>query len=216
MPTEKIKIGLVDPELITREGIAGLINNFGNCAVVLQASNGRELQSLLRHPMPDLIIMEIKMPELDGFKTLEWLHVQYPKLPVMILSSCRFELTGTRLMQLGAKTLLRKNLSRQELLKAIQTVITGEFYYADATMRNLISSHYKSDDKFFSAKLLSENEWKLLQLSGSELTYKEIAQAMYFSVGGLNKIRDNLFRKFNVKNRACLTAIAFQHGICNN
>ena len=216
MNTYEITIGLVDPETLVRNGLVRIINEFENCRVVLQATNGKELQQLLtRQTPPDIVIMEVKMPVMNGFRTLEWLQETYPNLPVIILSSCSFELTAANLMFSGARALLTKKLVETELKKAIQSVDEQGFYYNDTHTRNILISIYKRQDGTHDArqKVLTKKEWKFLQLVTTDMTYAQIAHELGMSAGGVNKIRIRLFEKMNVRNRTCLSSLVYNNGL---
>lgn len=219
MPLQKpsIKVVLVDDHQLFRKGIAELINSFPNYFVLFEANNGLELQKLLRPSnLPDLIIMDVNMPGMDGFDSMQWLTDHYPDIPVLALSMLDEEKTIVRMLKLGVKGYLLKDVHPHELHKAMDTLMQKGFYYSDMVTGKLIHSlHDKDDDSHSILSKLTERETKFLSLCCSELSYKEIADQMYISPRTADGYRDKLFEKLEVKSRVGLVLFAIKNGVVN-
>ncbi|HEX6172278.1 MAG TPA: response regulator transcription factor [Chitinophagaceae bacterium] len=213
-----IKVALADDHILLRNALASLIDRFENCKVVMQVSNGKELSiAISKDNLPDVVLLDLNMPEMNGFETATWLRDHYPSIHVLMLTMYDSELTLIRLLQAGVKGFLKKDIHPNELKYAIHAVIEHGYYYshnATGKLLNLFRINAASTS-ILDKSLLTEVEIKFLQLSSSELTYKEIAQEMKLNPRGVDNLRDNLFTKLEVKSRVGLAMYAIRHGLVN-
>src|SRR5438046_3305151 len=118
----KIKIALVDDHSLLRDALAGVIGNFDNCEVILRADNGEDfIHQLKCLSLPDLIILDINMPVMDGYETAKWVKKNHPEINIIILSMFDSEVALIRLLQAGAKAFLKKDAHLKELQFAIDS-----------------------------------------------------------------------------------------------
>jgi len=215
MHTETITIGLVDDHTLVRQALRLLISSFENCEVTLEASNGQELQERMTiQNQPHLLLLDLQMPVMNGFKTLEWLHCNYPDLPVIIVSMCDFDFTISKLIHQGARAFLKKEICYTELKKAIYSIREHGYYFNDPISRRLLTNLYKDDQSKKQLRiLLTEKEWIFLQLATTEMTYKQIAGEMKISARCVDKMRNHLFDLLHAKSRVSLARLAMRHGI---
>src|SRR5689334_14387405 len=137
---KNIKVALVDDHVLLRNALAALINNFEDCVVVIEASNGRELgEKLNNNFIPDVLLLDLNMPEMDGMETALWLQNKYPNLPIMMLTMYDSDLALIRLLQAGVKGFLKKDTHPSELHFAIQSVIHSGYYYSNSTTGKLVN-----------------------------------------------------------------------------
>ncbi|HLK29156.1 MAG TPA: response regulator transcription factor [Puia sp.] len=211
-----IKIALVDDHTLIRDAIAVVINSFENCQVTLTAGNGKELiEKMHSGNVPDLLILDLNMPLMDGFETSKWVRNEYPEMLVLVLTMYDSELSLIRLLQSGVRGFLKKDIHPRELRSAIETTVkTGYYYSGNATGKivNMLKNG-ETNTPVVNTIILSENELSFLKLSATDKTYKEIANEMKISPRTVDNYRDSLFLKLNVKSRVGLVMYAIKNGV---
>ena len=208
--SNKIKIVLVDDHILLRNGLKGLIDTFNNCIVMYEADNGKDfINKLTADEIPDLVLMDINMPQMDGYETALWIKDNHPEIKVLALSMYDNENAIIRMLRAGVKGYILKDCDPSELNYAINSIITSGFYYTENVTGKLISMVSKKDNN----DELNDREIAFLKLACSELTYKEIADKMFKGVRTIDGYRDALFEKLNVKTRVGLVLYAIKNGI---
>lgn len=209
-------IALVDDHPLLRNGLASLVTSLGH-QVVLQASNGKEFISLLEPAqLPNLVMMDINMPEMDGYETATWLKQNHPKINVMALSMLNSETSIIRMIKCGAKGYVLKDSSPAEIKEAIETILDKGFYYSEAVNSKIINVVANSDAEGNEIKQLSQltsKELEFLKLVCTEMSYKEIAEKMQLGHRSIEYYRDNLFEKTKAMSRIGLAMFAVRNGI---
>jgi DNA-binding NarL/FixJ family response regulator len=214
--SSKIKVGMVDDHVLLRTALAGLINNFEDCAVVLQASNGEELIKKLESGLiPDVVLLDLNMPVMDGMEAAHWLQEKNPNIHILMLTMYDSDIALIRLLQAGVKGFLKKDIHPDELRFAIHSVVQSGFYYSHNATGRLVNLFRKQSDNVnsLSKSLLSNIEIEFLRMASTELTYKEIAQKMSFNPRAVDNLRDSLFQKLSIKSRVGLAMYAIKHGL---
>lgn len=213
---EALKVVLADDHVLLRNGLAGLVTNLGY-TVLFECSNGKELINKLdKDNLPDIVLMDINMPEMDGYETATWLRNNYPLVPVLALSMYDDENAIIRMLKNGAKGYITKDTDPLELKRAIQDVITKGIHYSEMVTGRLLHSIYQMDEAETGGNQLldlNEREIEFLKLASTEMTYKEIASQMSLSPRTIDGYRDGLFEKLSIKNRVGLVLFAIRHGI---
>jgi DNA-binding NarL/FixJ family response regulator len=210
------KLLLADDHTLLRDALGNLINNFEEFAVVASAGNGDEVLKAINNGCnPDIVLMDLNMPIMDGYATAKWLQQQHPKIKVVILTMYDSEIALIRLLQVGVHGFLKKDIHPAELQKALLTVAAGEYYYSNQTTGKIASLFRKSPDKPSSLEkaLLTDMEIDFLKMASTDMTYKEIAQAMKLTPRHIDACRDTLFDKLEVKSRVGLAIYAVKNGI---
>lgn len=217
MNEEKIiQIALADDHVLLRNALGSLIDSFDNCRVILQAGTGKELTAAIQSGVnPDLVLLDLNMPDMNGFETAAWLQQHRPGILVLMLTMYDSELSLIRLLQTGVKGFLKKDIHPAELKFAIRSVIETGYYYSSHTTGKLVNLFRQHNDSnsLLQRTLLSSQELEFLQLACSDMTYKEIARQMGLNPRSVDSLRDQLFVKLDVKSRVGLAMVAIRHGV---
>jgi len=211
-----IKVVLADDHILLRNALASLINSFGDCKVIHEANNGRELIEFLKNGfIPDVAVLDLNMPEMDGYETARFIQKQFPQIHVLMLTMYDSELSLIRLLQAGAKGFLKKDIHPSELKFAIHSVVKAGYYYSNHTTDKLVNLFRSGNEKRKALQnvMLTEQELEFLKLTCSDSTYKEIAQKMKLNPRSVDNLRDQLFIKLDVKSRVGLAMVAIRNGI---
>lgn len=212
----KIKVAMVDDHVLLRKGLGSLITDLGY-EVHLECSNGRDLINKIDGDnLPDVILMDINMPVMNGYETTFWLTKNFPLPKVLALSMYDNEIAIIRMIKNGARGYIIKDADPLVLKTAIDSVIDKEFYYSEMVTGRLlhrILQMDENDDCDQQISRLSEKEITLLKFACEELTYKEIADKMSLSPKTIDGYRDELFKKLDVKSRVGLVIFAIKNGI---
>lgn len=211
-----VKIALTDDHVLLRNGLAGLVTNLGY-TVLLECNNGKDLVAKLNADnLPDVVLMDINMPEMDGYETTAWLKTNYPLVQVLALSMYDDENAIIRMLRNGARGYIMKDADPMELKNAIDDVVTRGVHYSELVTGKLLHSIYHPGGNSGNSQQLLElndREIEFLKLASTEMTYREIAGQMHLSPRTIDGYRDNLFEKLNIKNRVGLVLYAIKNGI---
>jgi DNA-binding NarL/FixJ family response regulator len=180
------------------------------------AGNGKELlKEIANGNKPHIILLDLNMPEMDGYETAQWLQKNHPQIGVLILTMYDSEIALIRLLQLGVRGFLKKDVHPDELKSAIISVAHGDYHYSHgvtgklATLFQTNHANNLSLDK----SILTDVEIEFLRLASTDMTYKEIADIMKLTPRVIDNHRDSLFVKLNVKSRVGLAIYAIKNGI---
>jgi len=211
-----VKIAMVDDHILIRDALAAVIDRFDNCKVILLAAHGKELLDKLQPDnLPDLVVLDLNMPEMDGYETARHLRLHYPGIYVLVLTMYDSEITLLRMLQAGVRGFLKKDIHPSELNIAIQSVMVSGYFYSHNSTGKLVNLFRKdkSNNNQADRLSLSENELTFLKLASTDMTYKEIATMMKISPRTIDNYRDALFIKLNVKSRVGLAIYAIKSGV---
>ncbi|MHA4808242.1 response regulator [Flavitalea flava] len=213
----KPAVALVDDHVLLRNGLANLIRSFGEYAVLFEAYNGSDLIRQLHPPcLPDLILLDINMPEMDGYETAGWLKRNFPDVKILVLSMYDTDNSIIRMLKNGVKGYILKDIEPAELKMALDTVIQRGFYYSGMVTGKLVHTIHMQEEpeqQTRRALPLNDRELEFLKMVCTEYTYKEIAELMYLSPRTIDGYRDMLFEKLNVRTRVGLVLYAIRNGI---
>ncbi|MDB5148942.1 MAG: response regulator [Mucilaginibacter sp.] len=208
MLKEPIQIALVDDHKLFRSGMAALVTNFKRYSILFEAANGQELLNTINSgTVPDIILLDISMPVMDGVEAAQILRAKHPNVRIIILSMFEDADKVLLMVKMGVKGYLLKDSEPHEVEDALLKVSQGELYYPEFVTRHLITN--------FNSKLenikLNPREIEFLRLTGTELTYKEIAETMNISVRTVDSYRDQLFEKLQIKSRVGLVLYSIKN-----
>jgi DNA-binding NarL/FixJ family response regulator len=210
-----IRVVIVDDHHLVRQGIRALLEREADIQVVGEAESGAEVVKLVESCQPDVVVMDISMPRMDGTLATEQLHTLYPQTPVVILSMYSDEALVRRALQIGARGYLLKRAVTEELLLAIRAAARGELYLSPAISSSVVADFLtqaqpQEADPF---ERLSPREREALKLIAEGYTNTAVAQAMNISVKTVEKHRASLMDKLNIHDLAGLIRAAIKHGL---
>lgn len=209
-------IVLVDDHTLLRNGLAGLVLSLGH-KVLFEANNGMDLIQKINETLelPDIVLLDINMPEMDGYETASWLKNK-PLVSILALSMYDNETAILRMLRNGASGYILKDSHPQDLQLAINAILNKGFYHSELISGKILHAYAKPDEdagNMLKAHELSDKEIHFLQYACSELTYREIADNMGVSPRTVDGYRDALFNKLNIKTRVGLAVYAIKSGI---
>lgn len=216
--TPVMKLALVDDHTLFRKGMISLIDlAYSNYTILFEADNGHDMQQKIdKNNLPDIILMDINMPGMDGFDSVKWLNENHPLVKVLVVSMIEKEESIVRMLKLGVKGYLSKDVEPKEMGEALESVMNKGFYYTDFITGKLLHSiqgDAKTSTKSATLNLMNDREKEFLQLACSEYTYNEIASKMFLSPKTIDGYRNALFEKLQVKSRVGLALYAVKHGL---
>jgi len=206
---ETTQIALVDDHRLFRSGIAALISKFPQYKILFEAGDGEELtRKLTPKVKPDIVLLDINMPKMDGITAAHWLRSNYPEVCIIVLSMFEDAEKVLQMIKIGVKGYLLKDAEPYEFEQALQRVSQGEVYYPNFVTRYLVSNFNQQQNQQIK---LNTRELEFLKLAGTELTYKEIADQMCISARTVDGYRDQLFDKLQIKSRVGLVLYAIKN-----
>lgn len=213
MPTS---IAITDDHHLLAEALADLIRKFDQYEVLFVAANGRDLLNQIQRSsqVPDIALVDLNMPEMDGFETAAQLRKLHPTVRVLALSMTDREEYIVRMVRNGARGYLLKGCRPSELRQALDDVVAKGYYYSEFLTTQLIRSLNTTAENAPVANFnLNSREYEFLKLACSELTYTEIAEKMYVSPRTVDGYREIVFQKMNVRTRVGMVIEAVRHGL---
>jgi two-component system, NarL family, invasion response regulator UvrY len=211
---KKIQVAIADDHSLLRSALARLVNSFDGYTVLLEADNGKDLRNkIMKHLVPDVVLLDVNMPEMDGFETTQWLRKNYPFIKILALSMLSDEKTIIKIFRLGATGYLLKNTDADELKKALDAVINKNVYLSEYVSAKLVSGLHTDTEENIKPTLLNEREKEFLRWACTELTYKDIAEKMNLSARTVDDYRQTLFTRLKVHSRVGLVMHAIRNGI---
>jgi len=212
MEERKVAIAVIDDHTLFRKGIVSLLAESDEINILFDASNGLEMQELINaDALPEVILMDINMPKMDGYAATKWVTTTYPSIKVLALSMYDDDKPIIEMLKSGAGGYLLKESKTTDLINAIKTISAHGYFMNNLVSGKLIRS--LQDDKPVKSNIddLSANELKFLQFCCSELTYKEIAEKMNLSHHTIDNYRESLFHKLEIKSRTGLVLFAIRN-----
>jgi DNA-binding NarL/FixJ family response regulator len=212
-----IAISIVDDHKLFRRGLIQLIEmSTVTCNIVFEANDGVEMQHKLNtsNVLPDIIVMDINMKRLDGFGAVDWLNHNFPDIKVLVVSMVESEESVLRMIKLGVKGYLGKDVEPIEMGNALEAIQKNGFYYTDLITGKLVHSLRTVDGKgqsYYPLDALNDREIEFLNLACSEMTYQQIALKMFLSPKTVDGYRMTLFEKFGVRTRVGLAIYAIRN-----
>ena len=210
-----IKVAIADDHALFRTGVKSSLTSHKDIQMIAEAENGMQLLNLLKHIKPDVILLDIHMPIMDGYTALPEIKKLYPDMKVIMLSMNNDPSIITRMMEIGANSYLTKESDSETIYHAIRTCFEQEFFFNDLTNKALLNGLRMKKPAEASAPEvnLNEKEVTILKLMCEEKSTKEIADIVDLSPRTVEAIRDKLKTKTGVKSMAGLVMYAVKAGI---
>lgn len=211
----KNSIVIVDDHILIAKALSGIISNYENFEVICECENGKDLidKLKLQQNVPNIILLDISMPIMDGFETAKWLTQNHPEIKIMALSMQDDDQSVIKMIKNGAHGYLLKNTHPANLEKALTKLVQDGFYYPEWASKIVFSSFNNENSTDNNLPKLTQREKEFLKYSTSEMNYKEISEKMFCSPRTIESYRDNLFEKLEIKSRVGLAVFAIKNGL---
>ena len=210
-------IALVDDHTLLRSGLASIIKSFEGYSVLFEANNGKEfIAELKKYPPPDIVLLDINMPEMNGIETAKWMKENIPATRILVLSVMDTDGVIISMLKHGARGYILKDSKPAVFRQALDNIRDTGFFMNELISNKMLNYVTHEDDKGHGVNIISQltdNETTFLQLSCTELTYKEIAEKMKISPRTVDGYRDHLLKKLNVQSRIGLVIFAIKYGL---
>lgn len=210
MSTDKYNVIIADDHSVLRQALCESLESRGKYHVIAQASDGEQLLNLLSDHKPDVLIMDVSMPRLDGLSALERMNPQHKGLPVLILSADHSERSARAALRAGARGFMPKHASIEELTFALDALLDGKTYVSPEITAALLNSSDKEQSPF---DVLTKRELEVLKHLAEGLPNRQIGKLLHISTRTVDTHRSNILKKLNVHTNAELVKLAISHRI---
>jgi DNA-binding NarL/FixJ family response regulator len=208
-----IKVLLADDHIIVRAGLRRIIEDAGDMTVVAEAADGGEAIRRIHETLPDVAVVDISMPGLDGLEVISQVRVHYPKMPILVLTMHEEEQYVVRAIGAGAMGYITKRSAPEQLVNAIRKVHSGGHYLSDSAAEALAVRIAKGTPGRSLLDSLSNREIQVLRRLALGQTTREIAEAYNISIKTVDTYRFRLLKKLTLRNNAELSRFAIQNGL---
>ena len=206
------RVVIADDHTVVRRGLAEVISDAVDLAVVGEAASGDALLGLLRGGTPDVVVLDLSMPGPSGLDLVKQLRAEYPSLPLLVLSMHPEDQYAVRVLRAGAAGYLTKEAAERDLVQAIRRVAGGGRYLTPVLAESLLA-HFDTDPGASPHASLSDREFQVLRLLASGKPVSTIGEELALSVKTVSTYRARLLQKMGMKNNAELTRYAIENGL---
>jgi DNA-binding NarL/FixJ family response regulator len=210
-----IKLAVADDQHLFRKGLISLIDEFDELNVVIEAENGKDLLEKLKNKKPDVILLDVEMPLMDGIETTENIRQKYPDIKILILTMHNEEGIILHLIEKGAHGFLLKDNPIETVVDAIYAVIENGFFFNDRVSKVMVKGLMKNNliKPSFNQVSLSKREIEVIRLICREHTNKEIADKLFISPRTVDGHREKILQKTKARNVAGIVMYAVENGL---
>jgi two-component system nitrate/nitrite response regulator NarL len=210
---EKIKVLIVDDHPVVRKGLQSCLSSKDNLKIVGEATDGNDAVRKVKELQPDIVLMDISMPNMDGLAVTETLRKQSPGVKVLVLSMEGKRDAVLRIIKAGARGYVLKDAPPDELVRAIEAVQSGEAFFSGPVAQIALNQYVSESDDDQPLAKLSEREREVLALIAEGKSNKEIAMHLGIGVRTIETHRERIMRKLDIHSVAGLTKFAIAHGM---
>jgi DNA-binding NarL/FixJ family response regulator len=209
----KIRLAIIDDHAVVLDGLKTMLNAFENLEVVYTTQSGHQLLEHFQSGAPDVLLMDIQMPEINGIDLCKQITKQYPSVKVIAFTSFDDSNYVKQIFRSGAKGYLLKNSDKQTIVKAVETVMQDEEYMDDSIKKILLQESITGHRRSIFEVPLTKREKEILKLIADGMSSQEIAETLFISLRTVETHRLNLNQKLDVKNTAGLVKEAIKRGL---
>ena len=214
MSAQQIKVSIADDHKIFRDGIKMALKDREYLKILWEAEDGRDLMHKLKLKQPDVLLMDIRMPEIDGVNAIGILRKEYEQIKIIVLTMYDDQEMITKMMEMGANAYLTKTTDPDEIYQAIITCMNDDFYFNDLVNKAVLLKlqHKKAVKQFYPNPIkFSEKEIKILKCIAEDKTTEEISKEVFLSPRTIETIRQNMKQKVGAKTFAGLVMYAMRN-----
>jgi DNA-binding NarL/FixJ family response regulator len=214
MTAQQIKVSIADDHKIFRDGIKMALKDREYLKILWEAEDGRDLMHKLKLKQPDVLLMDIRMPEIDGVNAIGILRKEYEQIKIIVLTMYDDQEMITKMMEMGANAYLTKTTDPDEIYQAILTCMNDDFYFNDLVNKAVLLKlqHKKTVKQFYPNPVkFSEKELKILKCIAEDKTTEEISKEVFLSPRTIETIRQNMKQKVGAKTIAGLVMYAMRN-----
>ena len=212
----KTKVVIVEDHKLFREGLKSLLSDKADLEVVGEAGDGLEAIRTVKKCRPDLMLLDLSMPKMNGISVMKEIKSQFPETKIMALTIHESDQYVLEAFEAGADGYCLKDAGRNELMVAVESVLQGKRYISPSISENVLEGYMTGRKKLKSKTswdTITQREREVLKLLGEGFQNKEISDMLHISVKTVEKHRANIMNKLDLHNAAALTAFAIEHGL---
>ena len=212
----KTKVVIVEDHKLFREGLKSLLSDKDDLVVVGEAGDGIEAIRAVKKCRPDLLLLDLSMPKMNGISVMKEIKSQFPEIKIMALTIHESDQYVLEAFEAGADGYCLKDAGRNELMVAVDSVVQGKRYISPSISDNVLEGYMTGRKKLKSKTTwdtITQREREVLKLLGEGYQNKEISDMLHISVKTVEKHRANIMNKLDLHNAAALTAFAIEHGL---